>query len=859
MKVHMLFTGLGAGNIGDEVMFAGFLNAIYPPLPMTVDVYDRDAPIVKTLPQEFIYLNYYEEEACLKAALDSDIVLLVGGTPVMEDWGLDWPMCFHAKQVTELNRHGRDIFSVGVGVDRLVTNEGRRIFSDNHLNIKSWTVRSNNCRGALIDLGVSDDRIRVGADFAWLFEPDMCERVWAEDYLIKSGIDVTRQILGINVVNEKWADDIKMKKEIAFALDRVSQNTGIQVAFLCNETREGAYFDLEASKQVASFMNSKSIILGNSYFTPSQMSALLSFLTIAVSQRYHFTILNVLAKTPVLSFSRGQKLLSLLQEFGETPLGSMENLDGENLYANIMNGLKEKEEIKKRQQTARILLGIRAYKNTFFLSNKKDYMKPLCPQLARVSEIEKPQFKVFMNRINDLAELFGLRQFTNWSKVWEYPWLWFNGLCRIDWSKTTVLDLGSELSPMPWFLASLGAKVTLLETDANSIHIWEKIKRETGLSVEWKIIDDEHLPFPDESFDVVTSFSVIEHQTDKNMAINEIARVLKPGGMFALSFDICEPEMGMTFPEWNGRALTTREFEEVIWNHPAFEEKGISLKWNFEDCKEFVNWHLQSAPHHNYTVGSAVLHKTGFAERKATKINQITKPVFLHIPKAAGTTFLQMLVNAFGQEHVYWLNHLEYDDSFKILQDIEQTDPERIYVIVGHINYGIHNILSNNYTYFTVVRDPVQRALSFFDYAYSSPEHPLYETLRKGPIDFSDPEILNNISNLQTRMLCNSTISDISILSSVSKEYLKIAKRRLQSCAAVGITEEFDAFISLVNAKFGWNLSKIQEQNVTPHRKYRAELDQAMIERIREHNRLDIELYEYAKELFTKQLREISK
>jgi SAM-dependent methyltransferase len=40
----------------------------------------------------------------------------------------------------------------------------------------------------------------------------------------------------------------------------------------------------------------------------------------------------------------------------------------------------------------------------------------------------------------------------------------------------------------------------------------------------------EHLPFPDDSFDVVISNEVIEHVADDGMAVAEMARVLRPGG-----------------------------------------------------------------------------------------------------------------------------------------------------------------------------------------------------------------------------------------------------------------------------------------------------------------------------------------
>jgi SAM-dependent methyltransferase len=106
----------------------------------------------------------------------------------------------------------------------------------------------------------------------------------------------------------------------------------------------------------------------------------------------------------------------------------------------------------------------------------------------------------------------------------------------------------------------------------------------------------------------VTSFSVIEHQPDKRRAISEIARILKRNAPFFISFDICEADRGMTFPEWNGRAITLAEFEGEIWRHPAFGNREMPA-WNLADIADYHAWHLRSAPHHNYVTGAAVLVK----------------------------------------------------------------------------------------------------------------------------------------------------------------------------------------------------------------------------------------------------------
>jgi SAM-dependent methyltransferase len=51
-----------------------------------------------------------------------------------------------------------------------------------------------------------------------------------------------------------------------------------------------------------------------------------------------------------------------------------------------------------------------------------------------------------------------------------------------------------------------------------------------GLSSRLECADAEHLPFADNSFDIVYSWGVLHHSPDTPRAVDEVYRVLRPGG-----------------------------------------------------------------------------------------------------------------------------------------------------------------------------------------------------------------------------------------------------------------------------------------------------------------------------------------
>jgi len=200
-----------------------------------------------------------------------------------------------------------------------------------------------------------------------------------------------------------------------------------------------------------------------------------------------------------------------------------------------------------------------------------------------------------------------LTEYTTYSRIWEYPWLWFHlqDLPR----NARVLDIGSERSPFPWYLASQGFDVIVSDVTGDHWDTWEKASQRVEVRPRLRVLDSQNLGLATGSVDVYESISILEHIPNKQSALEEAARVLKPGGLLLITFDICEPDMGMSFPEWNGRAVSMREFDQLFSGSSWFEPGLGDLRWNTEAISEYMAWVRTTAPHHNYACGAVAVRR----------------------------------------------------------------------------------------------------------------------------------------------------------------------------------------------------------------------------------------------------------
>ena len=102
----------------------------------------------------------------------------------------------------------------------------------------------------------------------------------------------------------------------------------------------------------------------------------------------------------------------------------------------------------------------------------------------------------------------------------------------------SVLDLGCGWGGVVLDAAEQGQaqSVVGLEPDEERLAIAQELLKECGAQrAEVFRGIGEKLPFADNSFDIVASYQVLEHVQDPAQVMAEVARVLKPGGVFHFS------------------------------------------------------------------------------------------------------------------------------------------------------------------------------------------------------------------------------------------------------------------------------------------------------------------------------------
>ncbi|MEO5345217.1 MAG: class I SAM-dependent methyltransferase [Magnetococcus sp. YQC-9] len=154
-------------------------------------------------------------------------------------------------------------------------------------------------------------------------------------------------------------------------------------------------------------------------------------------------------------------------------------------------------------------------------------------------------------------------------------------------TRKRVLDVGCGDGALTYLIAREGFTVSGVDPSELAIRLAKEQITPLEIEIDFRIAPAQQIPWPDGSFDAVISSDVIEHVSQPRAMLEEIRRVLVPGGYAVISTPIRYKEFFAPehVIEWFPQEYETliREYfpESRFWkSHPIFLEElfGISKK-----------------------------------------------------------------------------------------------------------------------------------------------------------------------------------------------------------------------------------------------------------------------------------------
>jgi hypothetical protein len=220
--------------------------------------------------------------------------------------------------------------------------------------------------------------------------------------------------------------------------------------------------------------------------------------------------------------------------------------------------------------------------------------------------------------------------------------------------------------------------------------------------------------------------------------------------------------------------------------------------------------------------------------------------LFLHIPKTAGTSLIQYVTSVVGPEAVY-----QYRRGVPLLPNVV----DRFKLLVGHWFLPDVRHLLESHRSFTFLRNPIDRALSAYHYYRGLSWHEAQvdaDVARAQALNLEDcmaefaKKPWSAFGNLQVAMLASRVTPNTR-----PEEMLEEAKTNLEALTFCGLFEQLDESVALMGSRFGWPADKtLPWLNQTTTRPQVHEVSRTARARLIEMNRLDLELYEFARHLF---------
>lgn len=122
-----------------------------------------------------------------------------------------------------------------------------------------------------------------------------------------------------------------------------------------------------------------------------------------------------------------------------------------------------------------------------------------------------------------------------------------------DTSSLEVLDIGCNAGTLSNAWAELGHRVHGIDINEPLLEIAKRRSAQAGFEVDYRLGSAVDLPWGDESMDVAVALELLEHVEDWEAVVNEMMRVVRPGGAMLITTTnrLCPRQSEFTLPMYS--------------------------------------------------------------------------------------------------------------------------------------------------------------------------------------------------------------------------------------------------------------------------------------------------------------------
>jgi hypothetical protein len=231
--------------------------------------------------------------------------------------------------------------------------------------------------------------------------------------------------------------------------------------------------------------------------------------------------------------------------------------------------------------------------------------------------------------------------------------------------------------------------------------------------------------------------------------------------------------------------------------------------------------------------------------------------IFMHVPKAGGTTLEYLIAKNYVINGVLHINApaLERNPAALFKKN------EFPHVAMGHhkLSHPIYQFAEKPFVHITILREPVGRILSYYNYLQTSEGHGKHEAAARMSLrEFIESRDMVEVHNAMTMRYAGKLKRRVIRKNPNDPAALESAKETLEKrFSFFGLTERYTEFLLLARRLLGWNDIFYQRRNVSRKHTKKDEVEPGVLDTIRERNANDIALYDFARALFDDRCREL--